>query len=94
MERKTRKSYSEEYKIDVIRMIEERQSDIKEIAKDMGVRRDLLYAWRRKYGKTKKESPEVKNLLEIKKLQKRLSEVEEERDILKKAVAIFTQQPK
>lgn len=94
MEERKRNRYSQEYKRDVVGMIEEKGIPIKVVAKDMGVRVDLLYSWKRKYGKGVKESEGRNNLAEIKRLQKRLLEVEEERDILKKAVAIFTQEPK
>jgi len=94
MEQRQRKRYTEEYKIDVVRMIEEHQSRISEVAKDMGVRVDLLYAWKRKYGNQQPKPINPGISAEVKRLQKRLSEVEEERDILKKAVAIFTQRPK
>lgn len=92
MERKKRRRFTDEYKQDVIRMLEEKQIPISKLASDMDLRVDLLYSWKRKYGKpnnnvvTKDESA-----AQLRKLQKRLRDVEEERDILKKAMAIFTQ---
>jgi len=95
MDIKRRKKYTAEYKRDVIRMLEEKQMPIKELARDMGIGVELLYVWRRKYGKTIQDNPEKQlGSSEVKKLLKRLREVEEERDILKKAMAIFTQHTK
>lgn len=94
MESRKRKLYTEEYKTDVVRMIEEKQLRIADVAQDMGISIDLLYAWRRRYGKVKEKPDSVEAATEIRRLQKRLTEVEEERDILKKAMAIFTQKPK
>jgi transposase len=94
MESQKRKHYTVEYKTDVVRMIEERQSRIADVAKDMGVSIDLLYAWKRQYGKAREKADPGEATAEIRRLQKRLTEIEEERDILKKAMAIFTQKPK
>lgn len=95
MEIKRRKKFSDEYKQDVIRMLEEKEIPIKNLANDMGIGVDLLYSWRRKYGKDKQNNiGKEDSSAEVKKLLRRLKEVEEERDILKKAMAIFTQPTK
>jgi len=92
MEKKGRRKFSDEYKQDVIRMLEEKGIPIKQLAKDMGIGVELIYSWRKKYGKDKQNTNDKpENTAEVKKLIKRLREVEEERDILKKAMAIFTQ---
>lgn len=95
METKVRRKFTDEYKIDVIRMHEEKSIPIRILSKDLDIGMDVLYGWRRKFGKIKpsKTGSDI-NSLEVKKLTKRLREVEEERDILKKAMAIFTQVPK
>jgi transposase-like protein len=94
MEKRRRRKFTNEYKEDVIRMLEEKEIPIKELAKDMGLGIDLLYSWRRRYGKGNSNISKEENTAEVKKLIKRLREVEEERDILKKAMAIFTQPTK
>lgn len=95
MEKRRRRKFTNEYKQDVIRMLEEKEIPIKELAKDMGLGIDLLYSWRRRYGKGNYNNiSKEEDTAEVKKLIKRLREVEEERDILKKAMAIFTQPTK
>jgi len=92
METKRRRKFTDEYKQDVIRMLEEKEIPTKELAKDIGISVELIYSWRKKYGKGKhNNNVKQENTAEVKKLIKRLREVEEERDILKKAMAIFTQ---
>ena len=92
MEKKRRRKFTDEYKQDVIRMLEEKRIPIKQLAEDMGIGVELIYSWRKKYGKDKQSNNrKPENTAEVKKLIKRLREVEEERDILKKAMAIFTQ---
>ena len=95
METGKRVQFTTEYKNDVVKMIEEKQMRISAVAKDLGIGEGTLYKWVRKYGKNLNTGKEtVLSNAEIKQLQKRLREVEEERDILKKAMAIFTQPSK
>ena len=93
---KRRRKYDKEFKLMAVELMETDKS-VPEIAEDLGVRKDLLYQWRREFirkgesgfsGKGKKHlTPEE---AEIARLKKQLREVELERDILKKAVSIFS----
>ena len=68
-----------------------------EVAKDLGIRPELIRRWRREYEQYNKGSfsghgnanltPEQK---EIARLKRDLRDAQEERDILKKAVRIFS----
>lgn len=90
----SKKRYTEEYKINVVRMIEERNRAVSEISKDMDISVFTLYGWIKKYGSKKTNGFDSCGSKEINQLKHRLAEVEEERDILKKAMAIFTQRPR
>lgn len=95
MEERKRVRFATEYKIDVVNMIEEKQIPVNRVAKDLSIGAGTLYKWVRKYGHTPAQKNETTlNNEDIRKLQKRLRDVEEERDILKKAMAIFTQPSK
>jgi transposase len=72
-----------------------------EIANDIGINRSVLVRWRKEYDELgenafpgnglRKLSPlEEENL----RLKRELADVKEERDILKKAVHIFSRKPK
>ena len=52
MEKRSRRKFIVEYKQDVIRMLEEKEIPIMKLGKDMGLGIDLLYSWRRRYGKS------------------------------------------
>ena len=74
---------------------------ISEIAEELGVGADLVYRWRRELnsagtlsfpGHGKQGLTEEQR--RIKELEKKLRNVEQERDILKKALAIFSKAPK
>jgi len=69
-----------------------------DIARSLGVKRELLYAWRetvRKNGAehafrgSGNERPKTDQSAEIAALRRELEQVKEERDILKKAAAYF-----
>lgn len=69
---------------------------VPEIARSLGIGENLIYRWRREaLGSTAEiaapaTAPSQVSLSEHLALQKRLREVETERDILKKAVGIFS----
>ncbi len=76
------------------------EKSIVEITRDLDVRAELLYRWKREYLSEKEHSfpgaghlhsPEAER---IRKLERELRLVIEERDILKKAVSIFSKTPK
>lgn len=73
------------------------RDNIQELAQELGIRPELIYRWRAEYlqkpegsftghGKVRHTPEEA----EIAKLKKQLREAELERDILKKAISIFS----
>jgi len=93
---KTRKQYDREFKVMAVELRRTRDN-MADLAQELGVRPELLYRWRREFtasaetsfpgnGKTVR-TPEQE---EIHRLKKELQEVQTERDILKKAVGIFS----
>ncbi|MFC2084416.1 transposase [Bacteroidota bacterium] len=94
MEKRTRKKYSREFKVDTLNLLKKSGMSVKEVSGDLGIAPELLYRWRSHYEKDKDHSfPGEGNLKpeeeELRKLRKRLRDVTEERDILKKAIAFF-----
>ena len=77
------RKYSEDYKREAVRKIHEGQS-VASLSRELGVSEGVLHSWKKKdyEGASKFEK---ENLA----LKKKLREVEEERDILKKAALIF-----
>jgi len=43
---KDRKSYTREFKLEAVRLLDESDQPITDIARQLGVRRNLLYKWR------------------------------------------------
>lgn len=92
----SRRSFTKQFKLDVIAQ-SYRCDKITELAQDLGLRAELIYRWRSQYRDAPEEpfpgngvprqTPEEKELAELK---RELAEVRMERDILKKAMGIFT----
>lgn len=92
----TRRNYSKEFKQKAVELANVR-GNTTEVAQELGVAGDLIYRWRREMransslafgGNGKKQLTEEQK--ELARLRKKLAEVEMERDILKKAVSIFS----
>jgi transposase len=87
---KKRRRYDADFKKNILKMIEDGRS-VSSISESFGVSEGLLYRW--KSNKKKQNNPiEKDEKAELKQLRKRLKEVEMERDILKKALSIFSRQ--
>lgn len=95
-----RRKHSEEFKRDAVALSYKSDKSLAVIADDLGINRSILTRWRREYEELgnnafpgnglRKLSPlEEENL----RLKKELADVKEERDILKKAVRIFSKKP-
>ena len=99
---KRRKKYDRDFKRNAVLMCAEPGRTIVGVAENLGIPKNLLYRWRREYNLLNGELAFPVNGIEalteeqkqIRELTKRLRETEMERDILKKAMAIFTRAPK
>ena len=92
-----RKHYSREFKLEAVRLLEQTDKPIAELARELGIRRNLLYKWRDTLtqkgeasfpGGGRKRDFEQENA----RLRRELERVKEERDILKKAAAYFARE--
>ena len=86
---RTYKNYDEEFKNTIISLYESGKG-ISELSREYGVSKSTIAGWIPKYKKIKTSTGETTTNDEILKLQKRNRELEQEVEILKKAVAIFS----
>ena len=93
---KTRRKFDREFKLNVVELSYSRQN-IGALAKEMDLRPELIYRWRSEFaalegksfpGNGKKKMNEEET--EVAQLKKELADIRMERDILKKAVGIFS----
>ena len=85
---KPRRRYDSEFKENALQMIENGRS-VPSVSQALGVSEGLLYTWKSK-AKKKKNLVNTGEEDELKALRKRMKELEQERDILKKALSIFS----
>jgi transposase len=96
-----RKRYTKEEKLEIVLKSLEPEHSVKDLAERFEISENSIYNWRKSYLKNKENAfpgkgnqvlsePERK----IKELEKELREMKLERDILKKAVGIFSKSDK
>jgi transposase len=90
-----RRRFDKQFKLDAVRLVQESDRPVAEIARELGIHPNILYKWRDQLladpedafpgkGKLKPEEGELRHL------RRELELVREERDILKKALAVFS----
>jgi transposase len=98
MSKKGKRSYDKEFKREAVRLVVEEGQKASEIERNLGVTPTLVSRWVREIsedpeyafpGKGRLKAPDD----EIRKLQRDNKRLRRERDILKKAVAIFSKEP-
>ena len=99
MEEKRQRQYDAEFKKEVLKMTMEGKS-IVDVARDLGISPERIYKWRRdeklRIGAVAFASAGGKALTpeeELRALRQELETTKRERDILKKALAIFSKEP-
>jgi len=88
------KRYSREFKVEAVKLVTEQGMARKRVASDLGIDPATLRSWIRRFGQTEDPAQEIERDEELRRLRKELAEVKMERDILKKAVGIFSQMPR
>ena len=102
MSSKPRRKYDQDFKRNAVLLCAEPGRTVIEVAQNLGVNKDILYRWRREYHRANGQyvfpgngiealTPEQKRIRE---LEKELRDTQMERDILKKAMAIFSRTSK
>ena len=86
-----RKSYPVEFKQEAVRLALSGEKSKAQTARDLGVPENKLYAWIARYGPDAPIPTATEDKAEIARLRKALARVEMERDILKKAIGIFSE---
>lgn len=98
-EKRARRKFTKEFKIEAVRLVKQRAGKVTEVADNLGIHPVVLHRWIREFsedpeyafpGQGKMRTPDE----EVHKLKKELKDLKEERDILKKALTIFSRQRK
>lgn len=89
-EKKKRRRYDAKFKSNILELHADGRS-VPSLAASFGISENMIYRWRREASKTAFVSDSVQ-IEEVKHLRKQVKELEVERDILKKALGIFSRQ--
>ncbi len=99
----TKRQYTSEFKIEAVRLVKESGKSLSQVARELGVRADLLRKWKRQVeeraglperdlfpGNGKLASQDE----ELRRLRREVATLRQERDFLKKAAAYFAKESK
>ena len=97
-----RKSHTEAFRREAVRLSEQPGRNATEVARELGIHPGQIYNWRTQFNKLSKRQFTVADGTnyakaesdEVRRLKKRVAELEQERDFLKKATAYFAKPDK
>lgn len=94
---KEQKAYTKEFKIEAVRLAETSGKPITEIARDLGISDSSIHSWRKQFCEHGEQAfpgsgHQTAEAEELRRLKRELEVVKQERDILKKALHIFSRQ--
>jgi transposase len=92
---KSQKKYSKEFKLETIELARTSGKSDSQLERELGLGRGYLYTWRKQLDQDGQQAFPGKGRLKpdegyVRQLERELAVVQQERDILKKALAIFT----
>jgi transposase len=92
------KRFEKEFKIEAVRLASEPGNTQSEIERDLGISQGIISRWKRELRKDGDQAFPGKGRLkpdddEMRRLKRENERLRQERDILKKAVAIFSEDP-
>ena len=94
-----RRRFSREFKLEAVRLVTTEGHNASQVARDLGIRPEMLRRWRKQIQEDAAGAfPGIGRLgpqeEEVRGLRRDLKRVRQERDILKKALAIFSERPR
>lgn len=92
-----RKKYSDAFRKQAVKLANSPNRTAADVARELGIHPNQIYNWRTQFNKLSKKqftvtdgtNYSIEEKAEIRKLKKKIAELEEERDFLKKATAYF-----
>ncbi len=96
---RTRRQFTREFKLEAVRMVMDGGRSPSAVARELGIRPDMLRTWRRQFGPargTTDVSGETGTVVsqdeEVRRLRRELERVTQERDFLKRATVFFAKE--
>lgn len=93
-----RRRFNREFKIETVKLVTGSDNSVPQIAVDMGIHPNTLYRWVQQYSEKPQEAfPGIGHMTSeaetVRQLKRENERLKMERDILKKAMAIFSKDP-
>lgn len=96
MSKENPNTYTAEFRASAVKLANESDKPISQVAKDLGINVNTLHTWISKYSRPKESNKAVRTdehlYDELKRLKKEVARLTEERDLLKKAAAYFAKE--
>jgi len=98
-DKKGYRKYDRQFKEEAVRLVTEGERTVSDVARSLGIHENLLRTWKRKYKEDPAGGFPGKGHLkpqdeEFRRLQKENANLKEDKEILKKALAIFSKHPR
>ena len=97
--KKERKNYSKEFKLETIALTKTSGKSDTQLERELGLSRGCIYNWRKQVEQNQEQAFPGKGHLKkddeyVRQIERELAITRQERDILKKALAIFAPNPR
>lgn len=95
MSDRKRPRYTKAFKAEAVRLLVEGDRNAAAVARDLGVRADLLRKWKQEHlaaGLVQESPRDLTEAERVRQLERELAVVRQERDFLKKATAFFARE--
>jgi len=99
LEQGKRRYYDRAFKVEAVRLVREERRKVTEVARELGIHENQLHRWKRQLAEEGEFAFVGKGYVkpeqdELRCLRRENADLREERDILKKTVAIFSKRPR
>jgi transposase len=94
-EKQHRRRFDAQFKHDALHLVQESNRTISDVARELGIRPELLHRWKSEYASDPDQAFPGKGRMKpdeeyVRRLERELAQARQERDILKKALAYFS----
>jgi transposase len=94
-----RKRFTRDFKLETVKLVTSSDLSVAEVAEDLGIHPNTIYKWVRKFGEKQEaimsgEREQLSEAEQLRLVKRENQRLRMERDILKKAMAIFSKEPK
>ena len=92
-----RKSFTRDFKIETVKLVTDSDMSVSQVAEDLDIHPNTLYRWVRQFGEDPEEAfpgkgKQTSEEGQLRQLKRENQRLRMERDILKKAMAIFSKE--